>query len=599
MTKTDKLSHKTELRTHSCGELSSEDIDSSVTLSGWVHKVRNHGSIIFIDLRDRFGLTQVVFEPTMNREDYLNAKSLKSEWVIQIQGVVRTRAPGMQNQNLATGAIEVAANHIKTFSCAKTLPFLIEDQADEVNEDLRMRYRYLDLRRGKILQSLEFRHNLALCIRKFLHEENFLEIETPVLTKSTPEGARDFVVPSRTYPGSFYALPQSPQMFKQLLMIGGCDRYAQMAKTFRDEDLRRDRQPEFTQLDLEMSFIQKQDMLTLMEKLFQTIFQECLGISISTPFLRMSHKEAMETYNSDRPDLRYGLKSYTVTDIVQKGNFSIFKQVIEQKGVVKALHVEGKSDLSRRELDQLAEFVKTFHLQGLAWMKLTEDEIQSPIAKFFPESVQKELIEKTKAKAGDLLLFAASDVGIVEQALDHLRRHLAEKFSLAKEDSWKLLWVVDFPLFEVDKETGFLTSVHHPFTAPKPEDIPLLQTDPLSITADAYDLVLNGIELGGGSIRIHDMNLQKKIFQILQLSDDVIEKKFGFFLQALEYGTPPHGGIAFGLDRIAMLLDKKYSIRHVIAFPKTQKGADIMMDCPSALAKEQLDELEICLKKKK
>jgi aspartyl-tRNA synthetase len=515
-----------------------------------------------------------------------------------VTGKVRLRAPGMSNSKLSTGEIEIEVTKLSILSEAKTPPFSIHDETSDVNEDLRLTYRYLDIRRGPVLENLSLRHKLSMTIRNFFEKHQFTEVETPILTKSTPEGARDYIVPSRVHHGSFYALPQSPQIFKQLLMISGLDRYYQIARCFRDEDLRADRQPEFTQVDVEMSYIDKEDIMSLMESLIKEVFKECLNLQITHKFKQMSYKEAIESYGTDKPDLRFPLHFIRIDEIARNSDFSVFKEAIEQGGTVKAIKVPSGSELiSRKDIENFTTFVSSFGLRGLAWMKYTEEGLNSNIVKFFSKPLQDDLIKIADLEPGDLILFAAQDESTVNQALDHLRRHIAAKLGLINKDQFEFLWVVDFPLYELDKETKQISSVHHPFTAPLDEDVHLIDSDPLKVRAKAYDLVLNGCELGGGSIRIHDQGLQKKIFERLKLSPEDIETKFGFFIKALQFGTPPHGGLAFGLDRIAMLLTNSSSIRDVIAFPKTQKASDLMVECPSGVSFEQLRDLGISIRK--
>ena len=583
----------TSIRTHHLNELSKKHIGSKVTVCGWVNRRRDHGGLIFIDLRDRYGITQIVFDPKIDEQAHSKAEQLRSEWVIKVSGLVRSRGEKMANPNLATGEIEVAVSSLEISSKANTPPFSIADTEIDVHDELRLTHRYLDLRRQELKNIISMRSVATNVIRKNLLQNEFLEVETPILTKSTPEGARDYVVPSRVHPHHFYALPQSPQIYKQLLMVSGFDRYFQIARCFRDEDLRADRQPEFTQVDIEMSFISQEDVIAMTEALFKDLWKECKNIDLQQPFKRYSHNECMEKYGTDRPDLRFGMEFLNVDKIAKQSSFSIFTSAIEKGSIVRAINVPGGASLSRREIDQLTDFTKQFGLGGLAWMKMDEKGLSSNIVKFFDENLQKDLLQITKSKTGDLILFAAAEKSIVLQSLDHLRRHLAEKLELIDKDQLEFLWVVDFPLFETDKETGNLTSIHHPFTSPLQEDIHLLDTDPINIRSNAYDLVLNGSELGGGSIRIHDSLLQKKIFTLLQLSEEEIEEKFGFLTKALSYGAPPHGGIAFGLDRIMMLLTGAESIRDVIAFPKTQKASDLMMSSPSSVSDDQLEELAI------
>jgi aspartyl-tRNA synthetase len=583
----------TTIRTHHLKELTKADIGKAVKLSGWVNRRRDHGGLIFIDLRDRYGITQIVFDPTIDEKSHSAADRLRSEWVITVSGKVRARGEGMANPNLFTGEIEIEVTGLEVESKCPTPPFSIADEKIDVQEELRLTYRYLDLRRKELKDTLIMRSKASNIIRNFLTENSFLEVETPILTKSTPEGARDYIVPSRVHPHHFYALPQSPQIYKQLLMISGMDRYFQIARCFRDEDLRADRQPEFTQIDIEMSFNTSEDILNLTENLVKKLWKECKDINLETPFNRYTYKECIEKYGTDRPDLRFGMEFVNVEDIARRASFSIFSAALESGSIIRAINVPGGASLSRREIDELTVFTTGFGLGGLAWMKVTDGALASNIVKFFAEDLQKELLEKMNGKDGDLILFAAAEESTTHQALDHLRRHIATKMKLIKDGDLKFLWVTEFPLFEMDKETKRLTSIHHPFTAPVLEDIPLLDTDPLNVKSNAYDLVLNGSELGGGSIRIHNADMQKKIFSLLNLTEDQIEEKFGFLTKALTYGAPPHGGIAFGLDRIMMLLTNASSIRDVIAFPKTQKASDLMMSCPSVVADDQLEELSI------
>ena len=584
---------KTSLRSHHLGELRKSDIDTTVHLCGWVHRRRDHGGLIFIDLRDRYGITQLVFDPLINAQAHELASALRSEWNIQIEGRVRARGEGLTNQKLATGEIEVEVTKLTIFSKAKPPPFSICEESIDVNEDLRFTYRYLDIRRGEILEKMALRHKIVKTIRDFFDKKGFYEVETPILTKSTPEGARDYVVPSRIHEGKFYALPQSPQLFKQLLMISGLDRYFQIARCFRDEDLRADRQPEFTQLDLEMSYIQREDIIAIIEELMIEVFDQCVHVKLEKGFRRMSYAECMEKYGTDRPDLRFDMEFHRVTDLAEISEFSVFKEQIQLGGIVKAICVRNGATFSRKDIDDFTTFVSKLGLKGLAWMKMTEGCLSSSIVKFFSADLQQQLIQRLAVRNGDLLLFAAADEATVNQALDHLRRHIADLQGLKKAGDWKLLWVEDFPLFEKDKETGLPSSVHHPFTAPLEQDLPKLEQNIYDVRANAYDLVLNGYELGGGSIRIHNEELQRKIFELLRLTTDDIDHKFGFFMEALSFGTPPHGGVAFGMDRIAMTLSHSHSIRDVICFPKTQRATDAMMNCPSTITDHQLDELHI------
>lgn len=585
--------YQTTYRSHTCGQLRERDIDQHVTLAGWVHRRRDHGYLIFIDLRDREGITQVVFDPTIDKTAHDLGQKLRSEWVIQVKGRVRNRGEGMSNPKLSTGSIEVEITTLTIINEAETPPFSICDEHLNVSEDLRLTYRYLDIRRGHLIQNLHLRHKAVMYVRQFLDNRGFLEIETPILTKSTPEGARDYLVPSRVFPGNFFALPQSPQMYKQLCMLSGIDRYFQIARCFRDEDLRADRQPEFTQIDIEMSFIDQEDLMNLMEEMISGLFKEMLGMNVTRPFKRLSHEESMESYGTDRPDLRFGMPLVRLDDIAKESSFSILHEALDSGGSVKAICLPDGANCSRKDIDGFTEFVRNLGLGGLAYLKVTEEGLSSSIAKFFDAPLQQRLQEKMNAKTGDLILIAASGEATVNQSLDHLRRHLAEKYNLIPQDTYSFLWVENFPLFCVDKETGGYSSEHHPFTAPNTEDIPLLDTDPLTVRSCAYDMVLNGSEIGGGSIRNHAPEIQEKIFQTLKLSKEEIEQKFGFFIKALGYGTPRHGGIAFGVDRIAMILSGASSIRDVIAFPKTQKSSDLMMQAPAGVSDKQLDELGI------
>lgn len=581
-------------RSHTCGELTRSHCTHTVCLSGWVHRRRDHGGLIFIDLRDRFGITQLIFDPAIvSSEMFAQASKLRSEWVISIKGTVSPRAEGMTNPKLPTGEIEIEVKELEILSSAKTPPFSICDEETDVNEELRLKYRYLDIRRGDIVKKLVLRHTTMMTTRQYLSKHGFLEITTPILAKSTPEGARDYLVPARIYPGNFYALPQSPQIFKQLLMVSGMDRYFQIATCFRDEDLRADRQPEFTQIDLEMSFGNPEDLMKLIEGLVAEIFKQCSDIDIPKTFPCMAHRDCLENYGTDRPDLRFGMPLVRIDGIARRSTFGIFLEQLSAEGCVKALCVKGGSEISRKEIDSYTSFVGKFGLDGLAWMKYAEEGLSSSIVKFFTQELQKELIAQLGAEQGDLILMAAAAEDRVNQALDHLRRKIARDRGLIPPDALNFLWVTDFPLLRWNPEEGRLESEHHPFTSPHFDDIALLGVEPLKVRALAYDLVLNGYEIGGGSQRIHNSQLQEKIFQTLKLSKEEIQGKFGFFVEALQYGTPPHLGIALGLDRIIMILGKTENIRDVIAFPKTQKGSDLMMQCPSTVSWKQLEELGI------
>ncbi|MEC7839624.1 MAG: aspartate--tRNA ligase [Chlamydiota bacterium] len=576
-------------RTHDCGALRKENIDSVVTLSGWVNRRRDHGGLIFIDLRDRFGLTQLVINP----ENLTEAPKLRSEWVITVKGKVIPRAEGMANPKLATGDIEIDVSEMNILSKAETPPFSICDETIETNEEARLRYRYLDIRRGKIAKNLVNRHKVMLAVRNYLDKNNFLEVTTPILGKSTPEGARDYLVPSRVHTSSFYALPQSPQLFKQLLMISGMDRYFQIAQCFRDEDLRADRQPEFTQIDIEMSFGKPDDLMAIMEGMIKHVFEDTCGIKVSPPFLRMSHAECIERFGTDRPDTRFNMELKNLSDIAEKSDFSVFKEQVATGNIVKGLCVKGGSDLSRKNIDEYTKFVGLLGIKGLAWIKKQDGALSSSIVKFFNDDLQKELIERMNMEDGDLLFMIADEKNRTNQGLDHLRRKLANDRGLIDPNKYNFLWVTDFPLFEWDDDAQRLVSVHHPFTSPNEEDLQLMETDPTNVRSSGYDIVLNGYEIGGGSQRIHDMELQKKIFSALNISEEEQQQKFGFFIDALGYGTPPHLGIAFGLDRMMMIINNTDNIRDVIAFPKTQKASDLMMNCPSEVADDQLTELGI------
>lgn len=580
-------------RSHTCGCLKKEDAGKKVVLSGWVHRRRDHGGLVFIDLRDRFGLTQLVFDPERNPIAHQSAEKLRAEWVISIRGEVFPRREGMANPKLVTGEIEIFVEEIEVLSKAKTPPFSICDEQIEVNEELRLKYRYLDIRRGDISQKLITRHKAMIATRKYLDQHGFLEIATPILGKSTPEGARDYLVPSRVYPGNFYALPQSPQIFKQLLMVSGMDRYFQIATCFRDEDLRADRQPEFTQIDMEMSFGYPEDLMGIIEGLISTLFKECIYVEIPTPFRRMTHAACMEKYGCDRPDLRFGMELVRLDEIAQQSTFSVFLEQLNTGGIVKGLTVKKGADISRKAIDEYTEFVGRLGIKGLAWIKLQEGKLSSSIVKFFSEDLQKKLIEKMHMEEGDLIFMVADLPSRVNQGLDHLRRRIARDRNLIQEGRYELLWVTDFPLFSWNEDEKRLESEHHPFTSPNLEDLHLMDTDPLKMRSSGYDIVLNGYEIGGGSQRIHNPDLQQKIFQTLKLTPEDLKAKFGFFIDALSYGTPPHLGIALGLDRIVMLLTGTENIRDVIAFPKTQKASDLMLQSPSPVAKQQLNELKI------
>jgi aspartyl-tRNA synthetase len=580
-------------RTHTCGALRRKDINTSVTLSGWVNRRRDHGGLIFIDLRDRFGITQLVFDPIKAPEAHLEAEKLRSEWVISIKGIVIPREEGMANPKLGTGDIEVSVQAIDILSKAKTPPFSVCDDHIEVNEELRLKYRYLDIRRGDVAKKLVTRHAAMLATRQYLDQHGFIEISTPILGKSTPEGARDYLVPSRIHPGTFYALPQSPQIFKQLLMVSGMDRYFQIAQCFRDEDLRADRQPEFTQIDMEMSFVTPEDLMPIIEGLIKTIFKTCCNLDVPASFRRLSHEVCMAKYGSDRPDLRFGMELHSLDHLAKQTTFSVFLDQLSEGGIVKGLCVKGGADLSRKAIDEYTEFVGRLGIKGLAWIKRQKAGLSSSIVKFFPEEVQQQLMEEMEMEVDDLIFMIADQPAHTNQALDHLRRKIARDRGLIDSNRYEFLWVTDFPLFNWNAEEGRLQSEHHPFTSPNVEDLHLIKTEPLKVRSSGYDLVLNGYEIGGGSQRIHSSELQQQIFECLKLTPEELEAKFGFFIEALSYGTPPHLGIALGLDRLVMILTHTENIRDVIAFPKTQKASDLMLESPSQVAKEQLKELEI------
>lgn len=579
-------------RTHACGELRRDHEGQQVTLNGWVHRRRDHGGLIFVDLRDRSGLVQVVFSPQADASAYDIADTLRSEYVVSVTGTVQPRVEGAENPDLATGDIEVHGASIEVLSRAGSLPFGVADRVD-VDEAVRLRHRALDLRRPALQRTMVLRHRVAKAVRDFFDAEGFLEIETPMLTRSTPEGARDYLVPSRVHPGQFYALPQSPQLFKQLLMVGGFERYFQIVRCFRDEDLRADRQPEFTQIDVEMSFVDTEDVLEVLERLIVYVFREAAGIELATPFPRVSYEDAIERYGSDKPDLRFPMELVDVSSIVADSSFRVFTGAIEQGGCVKVLNVKGRGDMTRREIDELTELVVQWGAKGLAWMAIEHDGVRSPIAKFLDDDVQAALREAAGAEVGDLLLFAADRRDVASEILGRLRLRLGREIFDVRADDFACAWVVDWPLFHQDPETGALDSAHHPFTAPVDEHVPLLKTDPVRVRAKAYDLVINGYELGSGSIRIHRSDVQQEVFDALGLSEEEARAKFGFLLDAFEHGTPPHGGVAFGFDRLIMLLARTDNIRDVIAFPKTQSASCLLTEAPSPVDESQLRELHI------
>jgi len=587
-------------RTHHCGALRKTEIGTKVILSGWIHRRRDHGGLIFIDLRDKFGLTQIVFDPKYSKTAHQEAENLRSEWVIRIEGEVIPRAEGMKNPKMATGEIEIAVHSLKVLSKAKTPPFSISDDEIQVNEELRLKYRYLDIRRGDILKKLEVRHRAMQATRQFLSANEFIEVNTPLLAKSTPEGSRDYLVPSRLSPGQFYALPQSPQLFKQILMVAGMDRYFQIAPCLRDEDLRANRQPEFTQIDIEMSFGEPQDLFPIIEELMKAIFKTCLGVDVPTPFRQMTYDACMEQYGTDKPDLRFGMPLVNLSDIAERSTFAVFKEQLASGGIVKGLCVKQGQDISRKGIDGYTEFVGQLGVRGLAWMKRDGDGVlSSNIVKFFSTELQNELIQKMGIEKGDLIFMIADSKEKTNQALDHLRRKIARDRNLNSSKHYEFLWVTDFPLFQWNSDEKRIESEHHPFVQPHKEDLHMLLTEPLKVRSSSYDLVLNGHETASGSQRIHDGELQQKIFEVLKLTPDQLKERFGFFVEALSYGTPPHLGIGLGFDRIIMVLTETENIRDVIAFPKSSKASDLMTEAPSSVDPTQLEELKISIDTKK
>jgi aspartyl-tRNA synthetase len=584
-------------RTYFCGDVTEQHIGESISLKGWVQRRRDLGGLIFIDLRDRSGIIQVVFNPEVSREALALAEKIRNEYVLDVVGTVIAREAGTINENLKTGRIEVHANQVTIINEAKTPPFTIADQTD-VSEDVRLKYRYLDLRRPVMFETFKMRHQVTQVIRNFLDREGFLDVETPILTKSTPEGARDYLVPSRVHPGEFYALPQSPQIFKQLLMVGGIERYYQIARCFRDEDLRADRQPEFTQIDIETSFMSQDDIISLMEDMMSEMMSKVKGLQIETPFARMPYKEAMDRFGSDKPDTRFGMELVDLSEIVKDSSFKVFAGAVASGGQVKAINVkQAAAKYSRKDIDALTEFVGVYGAKGLAWLKAEDDGLKGPISKFITEEEQASLTAALSIETGDLLLFVADKKNVVADALGALRLKLGKELELIDQSKFNFLWITDWPLLEYDEADGRYYAAHHPFTMPVREELHLLEENPALVHAQAYDLVLNGYELGGGSLRIFEKDVQEKMFSILGFTPEEARAQFGFLLEAFEYGTPPHGGIALGLDRVIMLLAGSTNLRDTIAFPKTASASCLLTNAPGEVSEAQLSDLHLSLKR--
>ena len=579
-------------RTHNCNDLGRENLSQEVTLMGWVLRRRDHGGVIFIDLRDRWGITQIVFNPEVNKEVHAKAHQLRNEWVLAVRGRVELRPGDMENKKLKTGSIEILVDELRILNTSETPPFPLDEDSD-FSDNLRLQYRYLDLRRPEVASNLILRHKALQTVRNYLNDQDFLEIETPMLTRSTPEGARDYLVPSRVSAGKFFALPQSPQLFKQILMMSGMDRYYQIVKCFRDEDLRADRQPEFTQIDMELSFVTQEDIIAIVEGMISSLFKATVDVDMNLPIKRMTYDESMLRFGTDRPDTRFALELVDLTETLSGCGFKVFNTIIEKGGVVKAINAKGCANFSRKDLDDLTEYAGRFGARGMAWIKIKEDDWQSPITKFFSDEEIAAMGKALDAQPGDLILFGADKLATVHQVLGELRLELARRLDIIEKGTYDFLWITDFPMFEYDDDAKRFSAVHHPFTAPFDDQLDMLESDPGAVKSQAYDLVLNGNEIGGGSIRIHDPAVQEKVFKALGIGEEEAQEKFGFLLKALTYGAPPHGGIAFGVDRLIMLLTGSSSIREVIAFPKTQKATCLLTEAPAAVSRKQLTELHL------